>query len=115
MAAGATGTSGDGPLDDGLPLCLDITHEGHRLGAVAKVVIRPAVNPGLERACERMVEGWCLELPELLSTTLDRSLEGDNGAAISDSALHTSSVVECEEWPRSFGLWADQQATTNDH
>lgn len=35
----------------GLPLCLDITHEGHRLGAVAKVVIRPAVDPGLERAC----------------------------------------------------------------
>ena len=50
--------------------------------------------PRLGVMCEQMVDGWCEEVPEILRTTLDRSLDRDDGKEVAEGVLRTSSAVD---------------------
>ena len=70
-----------------LQACLGLRAKLRSLGLVDPL-------PALPRACERMVHGWCDELPPMLITSLQRAIEADDFAPISDAALRTASVVD---------------------
>ena len=50
--------------------------------------------PRLGVMCEQMADGWCEEVPEILRTTLERSLDRDDGKEVAEGVLRTSSAVD---------------------